>query len=89
MRRFADAKASRLYEAPYATSVAKNVGTRAHTIIRLLVAAHTWQDVGIIGVIKCWLNAPDRYGLHVHGKWHIMFAWSEDFGAYDICFERR
>jgi hypothetical protein len=57
--------------------------------MRIMVAAGSLQDIGIHGPIIRWRNAPDRFGIYVHGKWHVTFAWGEDFGAEEIFLERR
>jgi hypothetical protein len=61
----------------------------AHEIARLLAAARSLQDVGVIGPIIRWHNSPERYGSHVYGKWHVTWSWSTDFGAYEMRLERR
>jgi hypothetical protein len=57
--------------------------------MRILDAAFSLQDVGVLGTITRWPNAPDRFGLPVDGKWYVTFTWSVDFGAWDIRLERR
>jgi plasmid maintenance system killer protein len=89
MRRFADEKLREIYETRFAAGVSQRISRPAHEVARLLVAAFSLQDVGVIGPIFRWSNAPERYGLHVHGKWHVTFAWSDGLGAYEIRLERR
>jgi hypothetical protein len=57
--------------------------------MRLLVAARSLQDVAVINTITRWQNAPDRYGLHVHGKWYVDFIWYDGIGARQIRLVRR
>jgi hypothetical protein len=55
----------------------------------MLIAAHSWQDVGVIGRIAEWSNYPGRYGLRLDGKWFLTFAWHDLIGAVEIKPERR
>jgi plasmid maintenance system killer protein len=89
MKRFIDAKTQQVYETGFAIGIPECVSLRAHKVIRLLLAACDWQDVGVQGSMVRWRNAPDRNGLLVHGKWYVTFAWSNDFGAYGVVLERR
>lgn len=89
MNRFLDAKTQQIFETRFAPGIRECVSIGAHKVIRKLCAACDLQDVGVIGPIICWPNTPDRYGLHVHAKWHVTFAWSTSMGAYDILLERR
>jgi hypothetical protein len=57
--------------------------------MQILVASGSLQDVGALGAIVHWLNAPDRLGIYVYGKWYVTFAWNEHFGAGEICLEKR
>ncbi len=89
MKRFADKRTQEIYETRFGSGVAKHLAVATHEVTRLLVAACDLQDVGILGPILRWRNAPERYGLHIHGKWHVTFAWSDDIGAHEIRLERR
>jgi hypothetical protein len=33
-------------------------------------------------------GSPKRYASHVHGKWHIIWQWSDDYGAHEMSLER-
>jgi plasmid maintenance system killer protein len=89
MKQFTDRRIREIYETRFAAGVPKHVSVAAHETVRPLVAACGLQDVGVLGPIVRWPKAPERYGLHINGKWHITFAWSDDFGAHEICLERR
>jgi len=89
MKRFDDDRTREIYETRFALGVPEHVSVAAHETMHPLVAACSLQDVGILGPIIRLLNTPDRYGLLVNGKWHVTFAWSDDFGAYAIKLERR
>ena len=89
MRRFDDETTREIYTTRFGAGVPQHVSVTAHETIHPLVAAHSLQDVGVLGTIIRLRNAPERFGLHINGKWHVTFAWSEDFGAYRIKLERR
>lgn len=78
-----------IYETRFAHDVPQHVSVAAHETIHPLVASRSLQDVGVLGSIIRLLNTPERYGLCIDGKWHVTFAWSDDFGAYAIKLERR
>jgi plasmid maintenance system killer protein len=90
MKRFSDKKTRQIHDTRFADGIPEHVAIGAHKVMRLLVAACGLQDVGVIGCILRWPNAPNRYGLHVDGKWHVTFSWSsQEIGAYEILLERR
>jgi hypothetical protein len=89
MNRFHDDKTLQIYETRFAADVPEHITVAAHETMHPLVAACTLQDVGTQGSIIRLRNSPDRYGLHIDGKWHVTFAWCDNFGAYDILLERR
>jgi hypothetical protein len=89
MKRFKCRKAREAYETRFARGVPNHVSIRAHVIIGALLAAHSLQDVGVVGRIVRWRKSPEWYGIVVAGKWHVLFEWSEDFGAYEIALKRR
>jgi hypothetical protein len=89
MERFLDARTQQIYETRFAPGIRECVSIGAHKVMRVLLAACDLQDVGVIGPIVRWPNTPNRYGLHIHGKWHVTFAWSLGIGAYEILLERR
>jgi plasmid maintenance system killer protein len=89
MKRFDDEKIEEIFETGFGAGVPKHICFVAHKRTRLLVAACSLQDVGIMGPIVCWPNAPERYGIQIRGKWHVTFAWDELSGAEQIRLERR
>lgn len=89
MRRFDDDKLREIFETRFAAGVPKHVSVAAHQTTHPLVAARSLQDVGVLGSIVRLRNAPDRFGLHVSGKWHVTFGWSDEFGAFELKLERR
>jgi len=89
MQQFKDKRSREIYETQFARNVPEHVSIGAHKIMRILVAAGGLQDIGLRFIIIRWRSAPDRFGIYVHGKWHVTFAWSEDFGAGEISLERR
>jgi hypothetical protein len=89
MERFEDERTKCIYETRFATDVPEHVSVGAHKIMGPLVAAQSLQDVGVLGQIIRWPSAPpDRFGLHVDGKWHVTFTWIESIGAYQLLLER-
>jgi addiction module HigA family antidote len=89
MRRFDDEKLQQICATRFARGVPEHISVAAHERTRILIAAKTLQDVRIMGSILRWPNAPDRYGLQIDRKWHVTYAWSENFGAYEIRLGRR
>jgi len=89
MNRFEDQTTEQIYNTRFAPDVPDHVSVEAHEQMRILAAAHTLQDVSVLGPILRWQSQPDRYGLHVHGKWHVTFVWSNSIGATAIKLERR
>ena len=89
MRQFKDKRTRAVYETQFATGIPKHVSVAAHEAMRVLVASRSLQDVGTRGAIIRWLNAPDLFGTYIYGKWYVTYAWSEDFGAAEICLEKR
>lgn len=84
-----DKRTRQIYETRFADGVPDHISVAAHETMHPLVASRSLQDVGVLGPIIRLLNTPERYGLHIDGKWHVTFAWSEHFGAYAIKLERR
>lgn len=89
MSRFDDDQIREIYETRFAAGVPQHVSVAVHRTTHPLVAACSLQDVGVLGTIIRLRNAPDRYGLHISGKWHVTFLWREGFGADVIRLERR
>jgi hypothetical protein len=89
MERFSDQQTECIYETRFAQGVPQHVSITAHEIMRPLVAACSLQDVGVLGQIICCAAAPERYGLHVYGKWYVTFTWIDQIGAYQLLLERR
>jgi antitoxin HigA-1 len=89
MRRFSEDQTRQIYEIRFAKGVPEHVSVAAHETMCPLVAACSLQDVGVLGPIIRLCNAAERYGLQIHGKWHVTFAWSDDMGANEIRIERR
>jgi hypothetical protein len=88
MGRFKDELSSQVYHTGFAPDLPDHVTLKAHTRMRVLVAARSLQDVGACWQITEWPTPPDRYGLHVDGKWYVNFSWSE-LGAFAIQLERK
>jgi hypothetical protein len=88
MERFSREIDREIYETRFTADIPDHVTVAAHETMRILIAARSLQDVGVLGSIVRWQNVPDRYGLVVHGKWHVAFNWSNNFGAYEIALER-
>jgi plasmid maintenance system killer protein len=89
MKQFEDERVREIYHTRFARGLSQRLTEAVHEAVRLLVASGSLSDVRVIGPIVRWPNAPDRYGLHINGKWHVTFAWSEDKGAYAIRLERK
>ena len=88
MRRFADERLEQIYHTRFAAGLPSPVVISAHEVAHLLAASRSLQDVGVIGPIIQLRNPPDRHASHVHGKWHITWDWSADFGAHEMRLER-
>jgi len=88
MKRFSDDKIAEIYETGFAKGVPQHVSVAAHEVARLLIAARSLQDVGVVGPIARWANLPGRYGLHVNGKYYVTFDWSSE-SAWELKLERR
>jgi plasmid maintenance system killer protein len=88
MKRFSRDIDREIYETRFTADIPDYVTIAAHETMRVLMAARSLQDVAILGSIVRWHKLPDRYGLSVHGKWHVTFNWSDDFGAYEIALDR-
>lgn len=54
-----------------------------------LEAVFEIEDVAAIGRIARFNKTPDRYGIHVSGKWFVTFVWQPRKGAADIRLERK
>lgn len=89
MSKFKDKRSHEIYVTRFARDVPEHISVAAHKVMRIVVAAGSLQDIGVLGPIIRWRNAPDRLGIHIDGKWHVSFAWSEDFKAGEICLERK
>ncbi len=89
MHRFSGTRAEEAYRTGFISGLPKHIGRRAHWIIHQLLAAHTWQDVRVIGRIARWSNYPHRYGLLLDGKWWVTFAWDDLIGAVELKVGRR
>lgn len=89
MKRFKDKRTLEVFQTRFAKGLLSHVSIEAHELIRVLVAAHAMEDVGVLGSVFRWKNVRERLGLHVHGKWYVTFTWSDEFGAHDICLQRR
>lgn len=89
MKLFEDENARLIYETRFGCGAPEHVSVEAHEVMHLLVAARSLQDVAVIDRITRWKNAPDLYGLHVHGKWYVVFIWYDDIGARQIRLARR
>jgi plasmid maintenance system killer protein len=88
MRRFDESRARACYLTGGARGVPNRIALRAHRMLHLLLACHSWDDVTVVGPVIHW-KTIGRFGLFVDKKWHIMFDWVEDFGATEISLERR
>ena len=60
MKRIGNARAEEAYRSTFVSGLPKHVGYEAHRMIHPLIAAHGWQDVGVIGRIAEWPNRPGR-----------------------------
>ena len=89
MRQFKDRRSLQIYETRFAVNVPQHVSVTAHKVMRIIVAARSLQDIGVLGSINRWRSAPDRLGINVYGKWHVTFAWNKEFGATEISLERK
>src|ERR1019366_6453390 len=89
MERFAHKRAEEAYRSGFVRGVPKHVAREAGRIIRLLIHARGWQDIGTINRIARFVNHPGEYGLRVEGKWFVVFEFSESFGAIELRLERR
>jgi len=89
MNRFENEATEQIYHTRFAPGVPKHVCVAAHEIMRILIAARSLQDVGVLGCILRWRNLPGRYGLQIDGKWNVTFTWNNTFGATAIRLERR
>ncbi|MER9318131.1 hypothetical protein NKI31_21925 [Mesorhizobium sp. M0659] len=89
MRRFKDPGTEEVSHSRFCEVFPEEIRTEAHETIRLLMAATSLQDVGVIGKISRWANYPGKFGLCIQRRWFVTFKWSDDFGAYEIGIERR
>jgi plasmid maintenance system killer protein len=89
MQKFKGDKIRQIYETRFAVGVPQHVCVAAHATVHPLLAARDLQDIGVLGQIIRLRNNTDRYGLHINGKWHVTFAWSDDYGAFEVAIERR
>src|SRR5258708_22094879 len=88
MRRFLDPIAEEVYKTGFSAGLPKATARKAHTRIRLLVAARTLQDVGVMGPIGRSDSDQNLYGIEVDGKWLLGFRWEDLVGAHDITLYR-
>jgi len=89
MSRFEDETTQQIYLTRFASGVPQHVSVAAHEALRLLVAATSFQDVGVLGPVCRWRSLPGRYGVVIDDKWHVTFGWDETFGASALKLERR
>jgi len=64
--------------------VPRGIVRKTYSRLRLLVAARSLQDVGIMGPIARSPKDDGVYGVAIDGKWFIWFKWEDFVGAYDI-----
>jgi hypothetical protein len=88
LQRIADSKLQEIYTWRFVQGIPDQVATRAHWLTRTLLAAIATRDVNLLGGMLEWPDTPER-GLHVHGKWCLIFTWIEGIGASEIRLERR
>ena len=89
MRMFLDARTKLVFETGLARGVPSHVSKAAHRMMHLLRAASGWQDLSVVGQVGRIRGTKGRFGLRVEGKWHVTFAWDDDFGVYGMGLERR
>jgi len=88
VRRLADYEAEEVFSTGFSSRIPKSITRKAHTRMRLLVAASTLQDVAVMGRIARWSKRPGRYGIPIAGKWFVTFSWEDGFGAFEVRLER-
>jgi plasmid maintenance system killer protein len=84
VQRFLDPVAEEIYHTGFSPRLPKGIVRKAYTRIRLLVAAQSLQDVGLMGSIARSSKDDGVYGVAINGKWFIWFKWEDLVGAYDI-----
>jgi plasmid maintenance system killer protein len=89
MSRFADGRTEEVYNNGFAAGVPKHSAHAAHWNIHLLMAAHGWEDLAIFKKIATWPKNPGLYGLHIEGKWYVIFRWSKLARAFEVQLTRR
>jgi len=88
MRRFLDPVAEEICNTGFSGRLPKALVRKAYVRIRLLVAARSMQDVGIIGPIARSPNDDRVFGVATSGRWFIWFKWEDPVGAYDLELKR-
>jgi len=89
MRRFSDPVAEEIYNTGFSGRLPKALVRKAYVRIRLVVAARSMQDVGIMGPIARSPKDDRVFGVAIAGRWFIWFKWEDPVGAYDIELKRR
>ena len=84
VQRFSDPVAEEIYHTGFSPRLPKGIARKAYSRVRLLVAAKSLQDVGIMGPIARSSKDDGVYGVAINGKWFIWFKWEDLVGAYDI-----
>ena len=89
MTKFEDETTQQIYLTRFAPGIPQHVSVAAHEALRLVVAATSLQDVGVLGPVFRWRSLAGRRGIAVDEKWHVTFSWDETFGASALKLERR
>lgn len=70
-----DPRLRRIHETQSCPDLPKAVVKAAAKLTRLLLAARSWSDVGVITRVA--ELATGQFAAPVHGRWGIVFAWDE------------
>ncbi|MEH0194238.1 hypothetical protein V7S57_00740 [Caulobacter sp. CCNWLY153] len=86
MNRIIDPRLVEIHEARTIPDLPAEVCQLAYRRARLLLAARTWADVDMFSRVADLQDG--RFAIPVHGKWVIVFAWTEGLGASALCLLR-
>lgn len=70
-----DLRLAQIYATNACPDLPAPVVKQAHRLIRLLLAAASWSDIGVFTKVAQLPN--ERYAAPVYGRWAISFAWDD------------
>jgi len=89
MPRVDDPALTHILDYAFANGIPDHVAQRAHEGGHVILCAASLADIAVWGPVLRWKSVPGKFGVQVDGKWHIIFAWDDAQGAYDLALKRR